>query len=377
LKKLQGPEVVKLLIVVDELNIQSLISYIQSYLINHQVGFLQQNPIEILEAVYQHESFTDLWNYYLEAICENPNTLFESYKFTSLKAPLLKLLLGRDDLELDEIFIWDSLLKWGLAQNLSISKDITKWSKEDITIMERTLHEFIPLVRFYYISSDDFLDKIFPLKKLLPKDLAKDLVIFHIAPNRKPNIDKVQPPRQSSKCTYDTTLINNQHFTILASWIDKKENLHYNMKNIPYNFNLLYRFSRDGKTPKAFHTKCDNKGPTIVIAKVSNSEKIIGGYNPLFWDSTSREKPTNDSFIYLFTNNMNTKSAKISYSSGDRYSIRNLCEYGPGFGRGSDLICCQGGSWYGLPTVSYPKIDGIPTGYFNVDDYEVFQVIKK
>ena len=47
--------------------------------------------------------------------------------------------------------------------------------------------------------------------------------------------------------------------------------------NIPYSFNLLYRASRDGNTVAAFHEKCDNKGPTIVIAKITNSEQIVGG----------------------------------------------------------------------------------------------------
>ena len=35
----------------------------------------------------------------------------------------------------------------------------------------------------------------------------------------------------------------------------------------------------DGNTSAAFHEKCDNKGATIVIAKITNSEQIIGGYN--------------------------------------------------------------------------------------------------
>ena len=48
----------KLLIAVDELNIQQLISHIQEFLINHKTEFLHQNPTGILEAVYQHETFT-------------------------------------------------------------------------------------------------------------------------------------------------------------------------------------------------------------------------------------------------------------------------------------------------------------------------------
>ncbi len=40
-------------------------------------------------------------------------------------------------------------------------------------------------------------------------------------------------------------------------------------------------------TPVAFHEKCDNQGPTIVVAKVKGSEQIVGGYNPLAWDSSN------------------------------------------------------------------------------------------
>ena len=56
----------ELLIAVDELNVQPLISHIQEFLIEHQIEFLQQNPTGILETVYQHETFPDLWNFCLE-----------------------------------------------------------------------------------------------------------------------------------------------------------------------------------------------------------------------------------------------------------------------------------------------------------------------
>src|SRR5205809_7695881 len=73
LKNLQGPDVLKLLIAVDELNIQPLISHIQEFLIEHKTEFLQQNPAGILETIYHHETLTDLWNFCLENICEEPN----------------------------------------------------------------------------------------------------------------------------------------------------------------------------------------------------------------------------------------------------------------------------------------------------------------
>src|SRR5947209_20490452 len=111
LKNLQGPDVLKLLIAVDELNIQSLISHIKEYLIKHQTEFLHQNPTDILETVYHHETFTDLWNFCLEKIREEPEILFNSDRFINLKAPLLELLLKRDDLNMNEIEVWQCLLK--------------------------------------------------------------------------------------------------------------------------------------------------------------------------------------------------------------------------------------------------------------------------
>ncbi|CAB4385511.1 unnamed protein product [Rhizophagus irregularis] len=127
LKNLQGPDVLNLLIAVDELNIHSLITYIQEYLVEHQIEFLRQNPTSILEIIYKHETFTDLWNFSLERICEEPKILFDSDNFINLKAPLLELLLKRDDLNMDEIEIWDNLLKC-FADWKNISNTTTKLS---------------------------------------------------------------------------------------------------------------------------------------------------------------------------------------------------------------------------------------------------------
>ncbi|CAB4387540.1 unnamed protein product [Rhizophagus irregularis] len=86
LLKLQGLDIIKLSPAVDEFKIQRLIIYIREYLIKHQHEFLQNNSVEILETVYQRETFTDLWNYYIEKICDKPDVLFKSDKFINLNA---------------------------------------------------------------------------------------------------------------------------------------------------------------------------------------------------------------------------------------------------------------------------------------------------
>ena len=41
---------------------------------------------------------------------------------------------------------------------------------------------------------------------------------------------------------------------------------------------MLYRGSRDGFTYKAFHDRCDGKGPTISLFKLKHNGDCIGGY---------------------------------------------------------------------------------------------------
>src|ERR1051325_1788715 len=247
LKNLQGSDVLKLLIAVDELNIQQLISYIQEFLIENKAEFLQQNPTGILETVYQHETFTDLCNFCLEKICEEPKVLFNSDKFINLKAPLLELLLKRDDLDMDEIEIWESLLKWCFAQQ-NMKNDPANWSKDDITKIERSLHRFIPLIRFYGIEPADFFYKVYCYKDILPQDLIHNLLEFHIVPNMRPKTN-ITPSRQK----LDSVLVKPKLIPLFSSWIDKKGSSHYNIKNIPYKFNLLYRADRKSTRLNSSH----------------------------------------------------------------------------------------------------------------------------
>ncbi|RIA82620.1 hypothetical protein C1645_809559 [Glomus cerebriforme] len=374
--KLQSREILDLLLPSDEFELQPLVTHVQETLVINHHDFIIKNILEIVELTYQKKSLNKLWSVCIQEICCNSNLLFESTKFLSLNPAILEIILKRDDFcIMDEIIIWENVLKWAYGQQPVIQQDINKWNKNDFTVMERRLNRFIPLVRFYCISSEDFLLKIYPFKELLPNDLVNNILTHHMVPNNKLNIN-IQPPRL---CTHSTT-IKCQHLNIFANWIEKKEILHYNnVGYIPYKFNLLYRASRDGNTSAKFHEKCDNKGATITVAKITNSEQIIGGYNPLQWDSSGSWKSTTDSFIFSFTNRTNLQSAKVGYSNGNAYSI--YCDtYGPAFGYSHELWCQNNGIWYSTnyPNYqSYPKID-IPVNVnISVDDYEVFQVIRK
>src|SRR6266498_1033093 len=211
LTKLQSREILNLLLPSDELGLQPLVTYIQEILIKNHYDFINKNVVEIIELSYQKKSLDKLWGLCLQQICYNPSHLFKSTKFLTFNPSILEIMLKRDDFNIDdEIIIWENLLKWACGQNPIIHQDINKWNKNEFTVMERRLSRFIPSVRFYHILSEDFLLKVYPFKELLPNDLVNNILAYHMAPNKRQNID-IQPHRKSR---IDSVIITSRHFDI-------------------------------------------------------------------------------------------------------------------------------------------------------------------
>ena len=144
----------------------------------------------------------------------------------------------------------------------------------------------------------------------------------------------------------------------------------------------MLRGSRDGFTPKKFHELCDDKPHTVTFIKVKGAEEIIGGYNPITWLSSRKWHKTKDSFIFSFKIKDNFfKDAIISNVKNSDHAINYHSEHGPCFGK--DLLVYTSKK-------SDTKIDKTffkkPEYYekrvredreFSMEDYEVFQIIKR
>ncbi|CAB4384935.1 unnamed protein product [Rhizophagus irregularis] len=125
---------------------------------------------------------------------------------------------------------------------------------------------------------------------------------------------------------------------------------------------------------KSFHRNCDNKGATIWIAKIQDSTQLIGGYNPLDWNG-NYWKNTADSFLFSFTDGKIISTAKLGYVKDASHAVYCGNNQGPSMG---GLYCYNSNSWeydYYYFSSVYHDI-GIPTR-FKVEDFEIFQVIKK
>src|SRR6185369_5625357 len=103
----------ELLIAADELVLQSLINYVQVHLISKRTNWLRRriNMVSVLQIVCEHEPFDQLREYVLEYICRDAKPFFESDEFITLREDALVLILARDDLELEEVRIWDNVIR--------------------------------------------------------------------------------------------------------------------------------------------------------------------------------------------------------------------------------------------------------------------------
>src|SRR6266498_1615403 len=116
LTNLQSREILNLLLLSDDLGLQPLVTYIQEILIKNHSDFIIENVIEIIELTYQKKSLDKLWNFCIQQICDNPDDLFKSIKFLSINPSIFEIILKQDNFYIDEIIIWENLLKWTCGQ---------------------------------------------------------------------------------------------------------------------------------------------------------------------------------------------------------------------------------------------------------------------
>jgi hypothetical protein len=97
--------------------------------------------------------------------------------------------------------------------------------------------------------------------------------------------------------------------------------------------NLLYKASRDGWTPAAFHQRCDNKGATYTRA-VFDDGRVLGAYTSLSW--ISQDKIQNDKTAFLYDGTTKFPSTNGHWGSGE-YAVFSYANYYPTFGGGHDF----------------------------------------
>ncbi|RHZ76200.1 hypothetical protein Glove_202g15 [Diversispora epigaea] len=460
--------------------------------------------------------FKGLNRFYNDIITKHPNLIFEYEDFTSLQEAVLISILEKDNLQLEEIEIWDYVIKWGIAQNPTLPKneklkpyrkilgtqlwddlnqqlifsnqpvkslvlpariisnselpqrvneqistiineehvaEISSWIDRKSTIYSLTNvpYKLQLILRGSKVEKDnlqleeieiwDYVikwgiaqnptlpknEKLKPYRKILGTQLWDDLnqqLIF----SNQPVKSLVLPARIISNSELPqrvneqiSTIINEEHVAEISSWIDRKSTI-YSLTNVPYKLQLILRGSKVGLNQKNFGICLMDMLARLWLLK-------FGDYNPLAWDNSKYRifdtyMETNDSFIFslkngniqnsilnrIYTlpksqiqnvkfqilynpkfqilsnlgnmyNRVKAKSHAHYYNYNDYYEI-----WGPCFGdlkflfeyrsHGYDLthekICsCSSNSIY------YEKSIRTTGEYFSILDYELFKIVKK
>ncbi|RHZ67593.1 hypothetical protein Glove_300g10 [Diversispora epigaea] len=107
----------ELMVNANELELEELSVKLESYLIESKASWLRT-----------HFSFI---------YC----SIFDSNEFKALIS-----ILQRDDLQVEEIKIWDYVIKWGIVQNPTLPTNLEEWSKESFEALKITLQHCLPLI---------------------------------------------------------------------------------------------------------------------------------------------------------------------------------------------------------------------------------------
>ena len=148
-----------------------------------------------------------------------------------------------------------------------------------------------------------------------------------------------------------------------------------------YNFKLIFKASKDGDSPNAFHSLCDNKGPTIIFIKINNGKRI-GGYTSISWNSKDEFEEDENAFLF----SLDKKEKYELNKKLIKFSVGHFEKYGPTWGSGyglyisnfykTDENCSQENNCYKNKNKDFIGIDKSKV-YFSILDYEVYTCEKK
>ncbi|RIB22552.1 hypothetical protein C2G38_2173713 [Gigaspora rosea] len=302
----------------------------------------------------------------------HPSMIFNSDDFKTLQENAFIALLKQDDLQMEESEIWDKVILWGKARTPDLPSNLEVWTDENFKSLKATLQHCLPHIRYFQIPSEDVLKKIKPYHNILEKNIWDDILAKYLAPN-VPIASLILPPRKkatvqlpsrkASIITPSSSIITLEHIAELSSWIDRRSKI-YNTTEIPYEFKLLLRGSRDGFT----------------VLKIDSTNEILGGYNLLIWKvpngKYSERATTADSFIFSLKNRNQSILSRVKDESTaivyGKISQGPIFGNGLGMGRRSKSISKE---WYSSETVYEKPIRNIDAWFF-IDEYEVFQICK-
>src|SRR6185369_6503116 len=186
-----------------------LLAAIESYLIEKQKEWIQQNIITVYKHALSTAPLKGLLAYCNRLMASHPDIVFESNNFATLPKEILINLLKNDDLSMEEDDIWMSVVQWATKQvpelELGNDLDIDDWSSDDINTVKDVITDCIPHIRFFNMSTD----KALLFDDLLPRKLRRDILNCQRKNDYVPSTT-ILLPRTGQRCNIDSVINNNK-----------------------------------------------------------------------------------------------------------------------------------------------------------------------
>src|SRR6266536_5328595 len=93
-------DIIKILVTANELGLQELIPYLESFLIENKVNWMEQNFDLIYQTSFENDSFLELQKYCTDLISKEPSKIFNSPNFSSIPEKLLVTMIQNDNLQM-------------------------------------------------------------------------------------------------------------------------------------------------------------------------------------------------------------------------------------------------------------------------------------
>ena len=119
-----------------------------------------------------------------------------------------------------------------------------------------------------YLRNDEL---ILPEGATFLKELRKEAEFYQI----QGIVDELKLPVKPILLLPESQILTSEkHQQSLKGWLPT---------DMEGEWRLLFRASRDGFATQTFHSKCDNKGPTVTVIK--SGANIFGGFTEISWKS--------------------------------------------------------------------------------------------
>ncbi|CAG8458351.1 798_t:CDS:2 [Acaulospora colombiana] len=240
-----GQQTLDLLYAAKELGLVEILESIQDHLIHQQSKWMDANFITHHRTIFSHDYFKTLQVHYIDKIAYNPTCVFDNPKCFSPE--ILKSLDDLGCIKLNES-VWSFIVNWTRSQIPRLGNQVAGWQKEDWIEFKEILASCIPWKSVFSLNWNEFNDLLIPCEPFLPLKKFEDALRYHLRKACGSSISISSP----ISIQFSGTIINICQATLLASWIDQRDDRPYRPAEIPYEFKLVIRGRRDGFFPGDF-----------------------------------------------------------------------------------------------------------------------------